>query len=36
LIFANLPDGGAQVVVEWRRAQLEGVDVKVALKEAGE
>jgi two-component system, sensor histidine kinase RegB len=36
LSFANLPDGGAQVVVEWRRAQLEGMDVKVPLKEAGE
>jgi two-component system, sensor histidine kinase RegB len=34
--FANLPDGGAQVVVEWRRSMLESVDGKVALKEAGE
>jgi two-component system sensor histidine kinase RegB len=34
--FANLPDGGAQVVVEWRRATLEGIDAKPPLKEAGE
>ena len=34
--FANLPDGGAQVVVEWRRAMLEGMDGKIPLKEAGE
>ena len=34
--FANLPDGGAQVVVEWRRHVLEGMDSKTALKEAGE
>lgn len=34
--FANLPDGGAQVVVEWRRATLEDMDGKLPLKEAGE
>jgi two-component system, sensor histidine kinase RegB len=34
--FANLPDGGAQVVVEWRRASLEGVDPKLPMREAGE
>ena len=34
--FANLPDGGAQVVVEWRRATLEDVDGKLPLKEAEE
>ena len=31
--FGNLPDGGAQVVVEWRRGTLEGVDGKLAMKE---
>ncbi|HUH85052.1 MAG TPA: ActS/PrrB/RegB family redox-sensitive histidine kinase [Stellaceae bacterium] len=34
VIFANLPDGGAQVVVEWRRATLEGTDAKQPMKEA--
>ncbi len=34
--YANLPDGGAQVVVEWRRFVLEGMDGKTALKEVGE
>jgi two-component system sensor histidine kinase RegB len=34
--FANLPDGGAQGVVEWRRATLEGMESKVPLREAGE
>jgi two-component system, sensor histidine kinase RegB len=34
--FANLPDGGAQVVVEWRRGALEGVDGKSAAKETTE
>ncbi|HYM01588.1 MAG TPA: ATP-binding protein, partial [Stellaceae bacterium] len=34
--FANLPDGGAQVVVEWRRSTLEGMEGKALLKEAGE
>jgi two-component system sensor histidine kinase RegB len=34
--FANLPDGGAQVVVEWRRAMLEGMEGKLPLREAGE
>ena len=33
VIFANLPDGGAQVVVEWRRATLEGSDAKQPMKE---
>ena len=32
LSFANLPDGGAQVVVEWRRSALEGMDNTVAVK----
>lgn len=36
LSFANLPDGGGQVVVEWRRATLEAIGGKVLLKEAGE
>ena len=31
--FANLPDGGAQVVVEWKRTMLEGVEGKPAMKE---
>jgi two-component system sensor histidine kinase RegB len=35
LSFANLPDGGAQVVVEWRRSTFEGVDAKPLMKEAG-
>jgi len=34
LSFANLPDGGAQVVIEWKRAQLEGMEGKPTLKEA--
>ena len=34
--FANLPDGGAQVVVEWRRGSLEGIDTKLPMREAGE
>jgi two-component system sensor histidine kinase RegB len=34
--FANLPDGGAQAVVEWKRAVLEGMEGKPPLKEAGE
>jgi two-component system sensor histidine kinase RegB len=32
LSFANLPDGGAQVVVEWRRSALEGINSTVAVK----
>ena len=32
LSFANLPEGGAQIVVEWRRALLEGAETK-PLKE---
>ena len=31
--FANLADGGAQVVVEWKRTTLEGVEGKPAMKE---
>ena len=31
--FANMADGGAQVVVEWRRTMLEGVEGKPAMKE---
>jgi two-component system sensor histidine kinase RegB len=34
LSFANLPDGGAQVLIEWKRAQLEGMEGKPTLKEA--
>lgn len=34
--FANLSDGGAQIVVEWKRATLEGMEGKTPLKEAGE
>jgi two-component system sensor histidine kinase RegB len=34
LSFANLPDGGAQVVIEWKRAQLEGMEGKPIVKEA--
>ena len=34
--FANLPDGGAQVLVEWRRATLEGMEGKPSLKETVE
>ncbi len=36
LSFANLRDGGAQVVVEWKRSVLENMDSKPSLKEAGE
>jgi two-component system, sensor histidine kinase RegB len=36
LSFANLPDGGAQVVIEWKRGQLEGMEGKLTLKEAVE
>jgi two-component system sensor histidine kinase RegB len=31
--FANMPDGGAQIVVEWKRAMLEGVEGKPAMRE---
>ena len=31
--FANLPDGGAQAVVEWPRAKLESTDGKLPMKE---
>jgi two-component system sensor histidine kinase RegB len=31
--FANMADGGAQVVVEWKRTTLEGVEGKPAMKE---
>ncbi len=34
LSFANLPDGGGQVVVEWRRAVLEAVDAGALTREA--
>lgn len=34
--FDNLPDGGAHVVVEWRRARLETPEGKASLREAGE
>jgi two-component system sensor histidine kinase RegB len=36
LSFANLPDGGGQVVVEWRRATLATTSAEPPLKEAGE
>jgi two-component system, sensor histidine kinase RegB len=36
LSFANLPDGGAQAVVEWRRSALAPVESHPQLKEAGE
>jgi two-component system sensor histidine kinase RegB len=35
LSFANLPDGGAQVLVEWRRAALAPLEIKPQLREAG-
>jgi len=35
LSFANLPDGGAQVVIEWRRQRLAPTDAAMALREAG-
>jgi two-component system sensor histidine kinase RegB len=31
--FANIADGGAQIVVEWKRTMLEGVDGKPAMRE---
>jgi two-component system sensor histidine kinase RegB len=31
--FANMADGGAQIVVEWKRTMLEGVDGKPAMRE---
>jgi two-component system, sensor histidine kinase RegB len=34
--FANLGDGGAQVMVEWKRGTLEGIEGKTPMKEAGE
>lgn len=34
LSFANLPDGGGQVVVEWRRAALAALAIESPLKEA--
>jgi two-component system, sensor histidine kinase RegB len=33
LSFANLAEGGAQIVVEWRRAALEGAEVRPLLLE---
>lgn len=36
LSFANLPDGGAQVVVEWRRAALEAGEPTPLLREVVE
>lgn len=34
--FANLPDGGAQVVIEWRRQRLATLDPMTTFREAGE
>jgi two-component system, sensor histidine kinase RegB len=34
--FANLPDGGAQVVIEWRRRRLAALDPTMAAREVGE
>jgi two-component system, sensor histidine kinase RegB len=31
--FANIADGGAQIVVEWKRTMLEGVEGKPAMRE---
>jgi len=31
--FANIADGGAQIVVEWKRTMLEGVEGKPAIRE---
>jgi two-component system sensor histidine kinase RegB len=36
LSFANLSDGGAQVVIEWRRQRLASIESVTALREAGE
>jgi len=36
LSFANLSDGGAQVVIEWRRQNLAAIEPMMALQEAGE
>lgn len=36
LSFANLTDGGAQVVIEWQRQRLAALEPTVALREAGE
>jgi two-component system, sensor histidine kinase RegB len=36
LSFANLADGGAQVVIEWRRQRLATIESVIALQEAGE
>jgi two-component system, sensor histidine kinase RegB len=36
LSFANLSDGGAQVVIEWRRQNLAAIEAVTALREAGE
>jgi two-component system, sensor histidine kinase RegB len=36
LSFANIGDGGAQVVIEWRRQRLASIEPVMALQEAGE
>jgi two-component system sensor histidine kinase RegB len=36
LSFANLSDGGAQIVIEWRRQRLATIEPMMALQEAGE
>ncbi len=36
LSFANLPDGGGQVVVEWSRATLDAGGATPPMKEAKE
>lgn len=36
LSFANLSDGGAQVVIEWRRLHLAAIEPMMLLREAGE
>ncbi len=36
LSFANLADGGAQVLIEWRRQRLAALEATVPLREAGE
>ncbi|HKT18072.1 MAG TPA: ActS/PrrB/RegB family redox-sensitive histidine kinase [Stellaceae bacterium] len=36
LSFANLADGGAQVVIEWRRQRIAALEPTTPLREAGE
>jgi hypothetical protein len=36
LTFDNLSDGGAHVVIEWRRQQLDAGEPGLFLREAGE